>query len=83
MLNPEEIRPWFPGTHDKVFLDAACVSLAPLQAAEAIEQFLVSAMRCPHDSATTHHLVMDAAREVARQEAAHLFNTSLAEIALV
>lgn len=83
MLNPEEIRPWFPGTHEKVFLDAACVSLAPLQAAEEIEQFLVSTMLCPHDSATTHHLVMDASREVARQEAARLLNASPAEIALI
>jgi cysteine desulfurase/selenocysteine lyase len=83
MFNPEEIRPSFPGTHDKVFLDAACVSLAPLEAAEEIERFLVAAVRCPHDSATAHHLAMDAARDVARQEAARLLHAAPAEIALV
>jgi hypothetical protein len=31
-------RSFFPGTRDRAFLDAACVSLMPIQAARALEQ---------------------------------------------
>jgi len=36
----EEARRSFPGLEDKVFLDAAAVSLTPVQARAGIEQFL-------------------------------------------
>jgi hypothetical protein len=43
----EAARSHFPGLLGKVFLDAACVSLAPRPAVEAIEKFLDLAMVCP------------------------------------
>src|SRR5207245_6186473 len=45
-------RQHFPGLLGKVFLDAACVSLAPRPAVEAIEKFLDLAMVCPLASST-------------------------------
>lgn len=79
----ETIRSLFPGTGDKAFLDAACVSLAPTVASEAITGFLREAVYCPAPSATAQHLAMDAARETARQQAAQLINASTDEIAIV
>jgi len=80
MLNA---RQHFPGLHDKVFLDAACVSLAPRPAIEAIEKFLDLAMVCPMESSTQHHIFMDEMRAAARPAAARLINASADEIALV
>lgn len=79
----EAIRSLFPGTGNKAFLDAACVSLAPTTATGAIGQFLCEAVYCPAPSATAQHLAMDAARETARREAARLINAAADEIAIV
>lgn len=76
-------RQHFPGLFDKVFLDAACVSLAPRPAIEAIEKFLDRAMVCPLDSSTHHHIFMDEMRAAARPAAARLINAHPDEIALV
>ena len=80
MLNP---RQHFPGLLDKVFLDAACVSLAPRPAVDAIQKFLDLAMVCPHESSTAHHIAMDEMRAAARPAAARLINAHEDEIALV
>ncbi|MBZ5571642.1 MAG: aminotransferase class V-fold PLP-dependent enzyme [Acidobacteriia bacterium] len=80
MLNA---RQHFPGLSDKVFLDAACVSLAPKPAADAIRKFLDLALLCPLDSSTHHHIFMDEMRAAARPAAARLINASQEEIALV
>jgi cysteine desulfurase/selenocysteine lyase len=79
----ENVRRLFPGVCDKVFLDAACVSLAPITAADAISGFLQNAMLCPEPTATAQHLAMDASRETARMEAARLIGASPDEIAIV
>jgi cysteine desulfurase / selenocysteine lyase len=76
-------RQHFPGLLDKTFLDAACVSLAPRPAVEAIEQFLGLAMTCPLDSSTHHHIFMDEMRAAARPAAAGLINAHEDEVALV
>jgi cysteine desulfurase/selenocysteine lyase len=76
-------RQHFPGLLDKVFLDAACVSLAPRPAVEAISKFLDLAMICPLDSSTHHHILMDEMRAAARPAAARLINAHEDEIALV
>ncbi|MGH7484313.1 MAG: aminotransferase class V-fold PLP-dependent enzyme, partial [bacterium] len=76
-------RQHFPGLLDKVFLDAACVSLAPRPAVEAIEKFLDLTMICPHESSTVHHIFMDELRAAARPAAARLINAHEDEIALV
>jgi selenocysteine lyase/cysteine desulfurase len=75
-------RQHFPGLHDKVFLDAACVSLAPRPAVEAVEKFLDIAMICPHESSTAHHIFMDNLRAAARPAIARLINAHEDEIAL-
>src|SRR5712692_2191204 len=80
MLNA---RAHFPGLLDKTFLDAACVSLAPRPAVEAIEKFLDLAMVCPLDSSTHHHIFMDQMRSAARPAVARLINADEDEIALV
>lgn len=76
-------RQHFPGLLGKVFLDAACISLAPRPAVEAIEKFLDLSMVCPHESATAQHIVMDEMRAAARPAAARLINAHEDEIALV
>jgi selenocysteine lyase/cysteine desulfurase len=80
MLNA---RQHFPGLLDKVFLDAACVSLAPRPAVDAIQKFLDTAMVCPHESSTAHHIAMDEMRAAARPAVARLINAHDDEIALV
>src|SRR5581483_6720274 len=76
-------RQHFPGLLGKTFLDAACVSLAPRSAVEAIENFLDFAMVCALDSSTHHHIFMDEMRAAARPAAARLINAGEDEIALV
>jgi cysteine desulfurase / selenocysteine lyase len=78
-----KIRGQFPALRDKTFLDAACVSLAPVAAAEAIQQFLHMALHCPARSSTAHHIAMDEMRSKARAEAARLIHAEEKEIALV
>src|SRR3977135_2236100 len=78
-----QARQHFPGLLDKTFLDAACVSLAPRPAVEAIERFLDLTMVCPLDSSTHHHIFMDEMRAAARPAAARLINAYEDEIALV
>src|SRR6516165_8592312 len=76
-------RQHFPGLLGKTFLDAACVSLAPRPAVEAIEKFLDLALICPHESSTAHHIAMDEMRSLARPAAARLIHAGDDEIALV
>jgi cysteine desulfurase/selenocysteine lyase len=75
-------RQHFPGLHGKTFLDAACVSLAPRPAVEAVEKFLDLAMVCPHESSTAHHIFMDQMRAAARPAVARLINAHEDEVAL-
>jgi cysteine desulfurase / selenocysteine lyase len=76
-------RQHFPGLLGKVFLDAACISLAPRPAVEAIGKFLDLAMVCSLDSSTDHHIFMDEMRAAARPAVARLINADEDEIALV
>lgn len=79
----DQARAQFPALRDKVFLDAACVSLAPNCAVEAIQQFLQMASLCPEASATLHHIAMDDMRAEARPQIARLLNAGEDEVALV
>lgn len=79
----ESAREQFPALAEKTFLDAACVSLAPKVAVEAIRSFTDRALWCPEPSSTDHHIAMDGLREEARPQAARLINSSVEEIALV
>lgn len=82
-MDLQTIRQQFPGLKDKVFLDSACVSLAPRSAVEAVRGFLEMAMECPARSSTHLHLVMDEKRSEARKEAARLINAAEDEVAVV
>ena len=79
----DEARDLFPALTDKVFLDAACVSLAPRCATEAVQKFLDIALMCPERSSTLHHLAMDELRAEARPQVARLINADESEIALM
>lgn len=83
MTTLENVRQEFPGLSDKIFLDAACISLAPRRATEAIRRFLDMALTCPSASATLHHIAMDEMRAAARAAVARLINAGEDEIALV
>ena len=82
-MNIDSIRSQFPALREKIFLDAACVSLAPLAATEAMEKFLDMALHCPARSSTLHHIAMDQMRSPARTELAQLIHADETEIALV
>lgn len=79
----DSARAQFPALREKVFLDAACVSLAPRSATEAIAEFLRIALECPARSSTLHHISMDEMRSTARPAAARLIGAREDEIALV
>ncbi len=78
-----DARAQFPALRHKTFLDAACASLAPRVAADAIAGFLRQVQDCPARSATDFHIALDEARNAARPAAARLVGASVDEIALV
>lgn len=82
-LEAREARKLFPGLAGRTFLDAACVSLAPRTAVDAVEEFLVTAATCEERDASLHHVAMDRLRARAVEEGASLLGASVDEIALV
>jgi cysteine desulfurase/selenocysteine lyase len=76
-------RALFPGTRDRVFLDAACVSLLPAPAEEALRRLGQDLLMCPALDASAHHIALDASADVARTEAARLIGARAEDIALV
>ncbi|MGH9794728.1 MAG: aminotransferase class V-fold PLP-dependent enzyme [Candidatus Acidiferrales bacterium] len=78
----ENARAQFPALRDTTFLDAACVSIAPQCAIDAVREFFEFALRHPSRSATDQHICMDGARAAARPEVARLLNAGEDEIAL-
>src|SRR5262245_27854295 len=59
MTNIRDARASFPGTGDKVFLDAACVSLMPVQADQALRRLSEELLACPARDASAHHIALD------------------------
>lgn len=82
-MTPADARACFPGLVDKVYLDAAAVSLLPRQAHDAVRAFLDLAMLCESENASEHHVAMDAAGAATVGEAAALLRTTTDHIALV
>lgn len=76
-------RACFPGTRDRVFLDAACVSLMPRQAEEALQKLGQALVGCPARDASAHHIALDRTAEQPRAEAARLIGASPKDVALV
>jgi selenocysteine lyase/cysteine desulfurase len=76
-------REQFPALADKTFLDAACASLAPQAAADAVTALLRDVQTYPERSATAFHIRLDAARDAARPAAARLIGSRPEDIALI
>jgi cysteine desulfurase / selenocysteine lyase len=76
-------RAQYPGLTGKTFLDAACVSLIPQSARDAITAFLDMALTCPAQDASVHHMAMDALRLEAVEEGARLLRVPTGRIALI
>lgn len=79
----DDARKEFPALQNQVFLDSACVSLAPQRTIEKLRAFLDMAASCPSGSATQQHLDMDTMRSAARPALAKLINASEDDIALM
>ncbi|HOR43084.1 MAG TPA: aminotransferase class V-fold PLP-dependent enzyme, partial [Atribacterota bacterium] len=65
------------------FLDAACVSIPPERAVQAVKEFAQYAATCTEESSSAHHVAMDKKRQKAYEEITKLINASTEEIALV
>jgi selenocysteine lyase/cysteine desulfurase len=77
------VRSFFPGTQGQVFLDAACVSLMPVQADEALRKLSQDLLRCPPGDASAHHIALDQTAPPVRREAALLIGARPEDIALI
>ena len=82
-MDVRDARACFPALAGRVFLDAACVSLAPVQAVRAVADFAAAAGACVERDASAHHVAMDRLRETAAVEGARLLGAGRDEIALV
>src|SRR5262245_41444663 len=76
-------RESFPGTRGRAFLDAACVSLMPVQAEEALRRLAADLLACPARDASAHHIALDQTADRPRQEIARLLNARPDDVALV
>ena len=79
----EARRDQFPALAHTTFLDAACASLAPQAAADAIAALLRDVQTYPERSATAFHIRLDAARDATRPAAARLIGARPHDIALI
>jgi cysteine desulfurase/selenocysteine lyase len=87
-MDMKQIRRDFPATQDKVFLNAAGLSIPPVSAIRAIESFLESSLLRPHpstplSSTAQYHESLEQGKEKTRQEVAALLKCSPREIAIV
>jgi cysteine desulfurase/selenocysteine lyase len=82
-MDVREARSLFSGLADTVFLDAACVSLAPSTAVDAVTRFAQSAARCEERDASAAHVAMDRQRDHAVLEGARLLGAAARDVALV
>ncbi|MEX2488645.1 MAG: aminotransferase class V-fold PLP-dependent enzyme, partial [Pseudomonadales bacterium] len=83
MNNLTEFRHEFPALKNSVFLDAACVSIMPQRAQEAVDEFTARLVNPVCYGATEHHIWMDQQREAARPEVAAMLGTDSDHVALI
>ncbi|MDQ7064412.1 MAG: aminotransferase class V-fold PLP-dependent enzyme [candidate division KSB1 bacterium] len=76
-------RQTFPALHDRVFLDAACLSVVSNPVYDAVKNFLDLCRHPDAKDASRQHIEMDRIRNRAVREAARLLNADPDEIALV
>ena len=77
------VRSQFPALSDRVFLDAACVSLLPLGAGMAVKRFCDELMQPGARDATAHHIWMDEQKASAVPQVATLLGVDQRRVALV
>jgi cysteine desulfurase / selenocysteine lyase len=82
-MNLADARAFFPGTQGRVFLDAACIGLAPVQAVEALNNLGQQLLLAPERDASSHHIALDRTAGPARREIAKLIGAQSGDIALV
>ena len=78
-----DCRRLFIGTSDKVFLDSACVGLAPITAREKILEIPDLTVHCHSRDVSEHHVKMDDMKEQALLSAQKLFNAPLSHVTLI
>ena len=83
MINLATIRAYFPGTNERVFLDAASVGLMPTQAEDALKQLAHDLVHVPSPNTGAHHRAIAQSAGAARREIARLINARSADVALV
>lgn len=77
------VRAQFPGLEGRTFLDAACVSLMPHSAGEAVKAFCDELVWPSARSATAHHLWMDEQKAAAVPQVATLLGVKGHRVALI
>lgn len=82
-MTPEEARSSFPGLANKVFLDAAAISLTPVQARRAIQDFLDLAVDADAEDASQLHIAMDLLRQGPITQASRLLKAPAENLALI
>jgi len=82
-MTPEIARDSFPGLKDKIFLDAAALSVTPVQARDAIGEFLDLAVYADAEDASQLHIAMDCIRKRPLTEAATLLGAPARNLALI
>jgi selenocysteine lyase/cysteine desulfurase len=82
-MTPEEARISFPGLANKIFLDAAAISLTPVQAKRAIQDFLDLAVDADAEDASQLHIALDLLRQGPITEASRLLKVPADNLALI
>ena len=79
----DTVRTAFPAFRDRVFLDAACVSVMPQRAHATVTHFSGELLLPSEHNATGHHVWVDAQQARTPPEVAKLLGVDLRHIALV
>jgi cysteine desulfurase/selenocysteine lyase len=83
MMDLDKCRAEFPVLKDKIFLDAACVSVLPHRAGQAINEFVAELVDPSARDATEHHIWMDGLREAAMPQMATMLDCDRDQLAYV
>ena len=77
------VRREFPALDRKVYLDSACIGVAPVRAVRAVTDLVQTMQYCPAESGTDMHGRLNELRARARPLAARLIGADARDIALV
>ncbi len=83
MTDLHKARAEFPFLKNKVFLDAACVSVLPSRAGQAVNEFVTELVEPSSRCATEHHIWMDGMREAAMPQLATMLDCGRDQLAYV